>query len=83
MVKDREAWCAAVHGVTKSWTWQGDWTAMTKGNVGYSFPERPKSDLEGVVLINKDKKILIRDCYVYAYAPLGSGMDLSGSNLLA
>ena len=21
MVKDRETWCAAVHGVTKSWTW--------------------------------------------------------------
>ena len=20
MVKDREAWCAAIHGVTKSWT---------------------------------------------------------------
>jgi len=20
MVKDREAWCAAVHGITKSWT---------------------------------------------------------------
>ena len=27
-VKDREAWCAAVHGVTKSWTWLGDWTTM-------------------------------------------------------
>ena len=26
MVKDREAWCAAVHGVTKGWTWLSDWT---------------------------------------------------------
>ena len=26
MVKDREAWHAAVHGVTKSWTRLGDWT---------------------------------------------------------
>ena len=25
-VKDREAWHAAVHGVTKSWTWPSDWT---------------------------------------------------------
>ena len=24
--KDREAWCATVHGVTKSWTWLSDWT---------------------------------------------------------
>ena len=26
MVKDREAWCAAVYGVTKSWTRPSDWT---------------------------------------------------------
>ena len=25
MVKNREAWNAIVHGVTKSWTWQSDW----------------------------------------------------------
>ena len=28
MVKDREAWRAAVHGVTKSWTWLSDWTEL-------------------------------------------------------
>ena len=26
MVIDREAWCATVHGVTKSWTQLSDWT---------------------------------------------------------
>ena len=25
-VMDREAWCATVHGDTKSWTWLSDWT---------------------------------------------------------
>ena len=27
MVKDREAWCTVVHGVTKSRTWPNEWTA--------------------------------------------------------
>ena len=27
-VKDREAWCATVHGVTESWTWLSDWTEV-------------------------------------------------------
>ena len=33
MVRDREAWRAAVHGVSKSWTQLGDWTT-TKYNEG-------------------------------------------------
>ena len=29
IVKDREAWHAAVHGVAKSWTWLSNWTKTT------------------------------------------------------
>ena len=31
IVKDREAWCAVVHGVAKRWTWLCDWKTSIRG----------------------------------------------------
>ena len=38
IVKHREAWCAAVHGVTKSWTQLSDWTTLSSRQICFSSP---------------------------------------------
>ena len=40
LVMDREAWCAAVHGVTKSWIWLSDWTDWLEYTVYGIFQAR-------------------------------------------
>ena len=34
ILEDRGAWCAVIHGVTKSWTWLSDWTTPATTNWG-------------------------------------------------
>ena len=42
MAKDREAWHAAVHGVTKSWIQLSNWTINNKGPTGWrDLPVHP------------------------------------------
>ena len=33
LVMNREAWCAVIHGVSKSRTWLSDWTELNWPNI--------------------------------------------------
>ena len=49
IVRDRGAWRAAVHGVTKSWTWLSEWTATMDCRQAKS--ETGKSSLQHQMLL--------------------------------
>ena len=52
IVKDREAWCVAVHGVAKSWTWLSDWTTITTQMItsGWCYL-MPMSSMHSVLIL--------------------------------
>ena len=45
MVKDREAWCAVVHEITKTQTWLSDWTTT---NLGLESIMRKENDWDNL-----------------------------------
>ena len=48
LMMDREAWRAAIHGVTKSWTLRSDWTELNKLTSDISDqPQEEKEEIYG------------------------------------
>ena len=61
---DREAWCAAVHRVAKSWTWLSNWTELN-----CTFQDQ-KNITEGLYSLGNGKDVddIIQESdFVYSY----------------
>ena len=50
IVKDREGWCASVHGVAKSWIWLSDWTT---NNISTYLPNNISFAISFFVIVNR------------------------------
>ena len=71
IVEDREAWCAAVHGVTKSQTWLSNWTSRASQIRKASLWSQPPAS--GRLHMYQDR----RDYWEVASLGLGSSFVLT------
>ena len=60
MVKDREAWCGAVHGVARSRTRLSDWTTTTIGKIWYKAKMSQIWEKDLYIL---NRKAAYQNCY--------------------
>ena len=52
MVKDRESWCAAIHGAAKSQTQLSDWVTTTTNKVKHAHTQPSGNSVSGDILQN-------------------------------
>ena len=82
LVMDREAWRAAIYGVTKSWTRVSDWTEVQNpSNLLKNFPQFIVTHtVEGFGVVNKAERDVVLELSCFFDDPADIGNLISGAS---